>query len=130
MLRNGWFGRVNAAHETIAARFGGPKHEGGSGAAELRRRLRGRGKGADDKIGDPSRWLDAAPREPVPLRHQKRQAALALSPREYSCLRAVTAEDSQPFCDRAASQAAARGLTETNLARLLTDKALKARRRP
>ena len=73
--------------------------------------------------------LDAAQREPVVIRRQKRDVAVVLSPREYNRLRALTAEDFQQFCDRVASQAAARGLTEAKFARLLTDDPPKARRR-
>jgi prevent-host-death family protein len=73
--------------------------------------------------------LDAAQHEPVVIRRQKRDAVVVLSPREYDRLLAVAAADFQQFCDRVASQAATRGLTESKLNRLLTDEAPKARRR-
>lgn len=73
--------------------------------------------------------LDAAQREPVVIRRQKRDVAVLLSTHEYDRLRALNVEEFEQFCDRVASQAAARGLTEGKLARLLTDEVPKARRR-
>lgn len=73
--------------------------------------------------------LDAAQREPVVIRRQKRDVAVLLSTYEYDRLRALNVEEFEHFCDRVASQAAARGLTEGKLARLLTDEVPKARRR-
>jgi prevent-host-death family protein len=72
--------------------------------------------------------LDAAQREPVVIRRQKRDIAVILSPREYQRLRALNAEEFQEFCERVANQAAARGLTKRKLAQLLADDAPKARR--
>lgn len=73
--------------------------------------------------------LDAAQREPVVIRRQKREVAVLLSPHEYDRLRALNVEEFEQFCDRVARQAAARGLTERKLARLLTNEVPKARRR-
>jgi prevent-host-death family protein len=63
--------------------------------------------------------LDAAQREPVVIRRQKREVAVLLSRREYDRLRALNVEEFQRFCDRVASRAAERGLTESKLAKLL-----------
>ncbi|MBI2752554.1 MAG: type II toxin-antitoxin system Phd/YefM family antitoxin [Betaproteobacteria bacterium] len=65
--------------------------------------------------------LDAAQREPVTIRRQKRDVAVLLSPREYDRLRAVNAAEFQRFCDRVARDAAARGLTAKKLAGILAD---------
>jgi prevent-host-death family protein len=65
--------------------------------------------------------LDAAQREPVMIRRQKRDVAVLLSPREYDRLRALNVEEFQLFCDRIAERAAARGMTEEKLAELLAD---------
>ena len=73
--------------------------------------------------------LDRAQHEPIVIRRQKRDVAVVLSPREYDHLRALNVADFQQFCDRVASQAAARGLTEGKLARLITHEAPKARGR-
>ncbi len=72
--------------------------------------------------------LDAAQREPVTIRRQKRSVAVLLSAHEYDRLRALNAEEFQQFCDRVAARAAARGLTERKLARLLTAHGPEARR--
>ena len=72
--------------------------------------------------------LDAAQREPVVIRRQKRDVAVLLSPQEYDRLRALNAEEFQQFCDRVAKRAAARGLTERKLAGLLANDAPKDRR--
>lgn len=65
--------------------------------------------------------LDAAQREPIIIRRQKRDVAVVLSPREYEKLRALNTAEFQRFCDRIAEQAAARGLTEDKLNELLAD---------
>ena len=65
--------------------------------------------------------LDAAQREPVVIRRQKRDVAVLLSPHEYDRLRALNAAEFQRFCDRIAENAAARGLTEKKLTKLLDD---------
>jgi prevent-host-death family protein len=73
--------------------------------------------------------LDAAQHEPVVIRRQKRDVAVLLSPREYDRLRALNAGEFQQFCDRIGRRAAARGLTESKLARLLNDEIPPARGR-
>jgi len=65
--------------------------------------------------------LDAAQREPVVIRRQKRDVAVLLSPQEYDRLRALNAAEFQKFCDRIGESAARRGLTEKKLAQLLDD---------
>jgi prevent-host-death family protein len=65
--------------------------------------------------------LDAAQREPVMIRRQKRDVAVILSPQEYDRLRALNIDEFERFCDRVAQQAAARGLTEAKLAAILQD---------
>jgi len=65
--------------------------------------------------------LDAAQREPVMIRRQNRDVAVVLSPREYDRLRALNASEFQGFCDRVSQRAAARGLTEDELAGILAD---------
>ena len=67
--------------------------------------------------------LDAAQREPVVIRRQKRDVAVVLSPREYDRLRALNTAEFQRFCDRIAEGAAARGLTDDVLDGILTDDA-------
>jgi prevent-host-death family protein len=73
--------------------------------------------------------LDAAQREPVVIRRQKRDVAVLLSVQEFDRLRALNVEEFRRFCDRVARRASARGLTESKLARLLTDDTPKAHRR-
>jgi prevent-host-death family protein len=63
--------------------------------------------------------LDAAQREPVVIRRQKRNVAVVLSLQEYERLTALNIEDFQRFCDRIGEQAKARGLTEAKLADIL-----------
>lgn len=64
--------------------------------------------------------LDAAQREPIVIRRQKRDAAVLLSPREYDRLRGLNAAEFQKFCDRVAEKAATRGLTQKKLAAILS----------
>lgn len=63
--------------------------------------------------------LDAAQREPVVIRRQKRDVAVILSMPEYERLTALNVEEFQRFCDRIGEQARARGLTEEKLAEIL-----------
>jgi prevent-host-death family protein len=63
--------------------------------------------------------LDAAQREPVVIRRQKRNVAVVLSLQEYERLTALNIEDFQRFCDRIGEQAKARGLTDEKLADIL-----------
>ncbi len=72
--------------------------------------------------------LDAAQHEPVAIRRQKRDVAVLLSPHEYDRLRGLNIGEFQQVCDRVASRAAARGLTESKLAGILADDVPKARR--
>ena len=65
--------------------------------------------------------LDAAQREPVVIRRQKRDVAVLLSPKEFERLRALNTAEIQRFCDRIAERAAARGLTEDKLTEILGD---------
>lgn len=67
--------------------------------------------------------LDAAGREPIMIRRQKRDIAIVLSPQEYDRLRAANIAEFQRFCDRIAERAAERGLTEDKLSELLADDA-------
>ncbi len=65
--------------------------------------------------------LDAAQREPVTIRRQKRDVAVLLSPQEYDRLRALNTAEFERFCDRVGERAAARGLTEDKLTEILGD---------
>ena len=65
--------------------------------------------------------LDAAQREPVMIRRQKRDVAVILSPQEYDRLRAINVEEFERFCDRVGQQAAARGLSEDELGAIVGD---------
>jgi prevent-host-death family protein len=65
--------------------------------------------------------LDAAQREPVVIRRQKRDVAVILSAEEYDRLRALNVAEFDRFCDRVAGKAAARGLTARKLQQILHD---------
>ena len=65
--------------------------------------------------------LDAAQREPITIRRQKRDVAVLLSAQEYQRLCALNTAGFQRFCDRVAERAAARGLTEDRLTEILGD---------
>jgi prevent-host-death family protein len=65
--------------------------------------------------------LDAAQREPIMIRRQKRDVAVLLSAQEYERLREFNVAEFQRFCDRIGSRAAKRGLTESKLEKLLED---------
>jgi prevent-host-death family protein len=65
--------------------------------------------------------LDAAQREPVVIRRQKRDVAVLLSPQEYDRLRALNRDEFQRFCDRIGEHAAAHGMNEDKLAKILAD---------
>jgi prevent-host-death family protein len=67
--------------------------------------------------------LDAAQREPVVIRRQKRDVAVLLSVEEYNRIRALNVAEFQRFCDRVGERAMARGLTEEKLAEILADDA-------
>ncbi len=63
--------------------------------------------------------LDAVQREPVTIRRQNREVAVVISPEDYRLLKAANIEEFQRFCDRVAEGAAAGGLTEKKLNKLL-----------
>ncbi|GJL56227.1 MAG: hypothetical protein NPIRA02_33590 [Nitrospirales bacterium] len=63
--------------------------------------------------------LDAAQREPIVIRRQKRDVAVLLSAQEYERMRAFNREEFEQFCDRVGRQAKASGLTEKKLNRIL-----------
>lgn len=63
--------------------------------------------------------LDAAQREPVVIRRQKRDVAVLMSTQEYERLRALNIDEFQRLCDRIGERAASRGLTEDKLDTLL-----------
>ena len=65
--------------------------------------------------------LDAAQREPVVIRRQKRDVAVILSTEEYDRLRAFNVAEFDRFCDRVAAKASARGLTARKLQQILRD---------
>lgn len=73
--------------------------------------------------------LDAAQREPVVIRRQRRDVAVVLSAEEYDRLRGINIAEFQEFCDRVAGKAAAGGLTEKKLSLLLASDGARARRR-
>ncbi len=60
--------------------------------------------------------LDAAQREPVVIRRQRRNVAVVLSMQEFDRLTALNVEEFQRFCDRIGEQAKARGPTEVKSA--------------
>lgn len=68
-----------------------------------------------------SALLDAAQREPVIIRRQKREVAVLLSPQEFERLRGLNIDALQRFCDQVGAQAAGRGLTEDKLVEILGD---------
>jgi prevent-host-death family protein len=59
--------------------------------------------------------LDAAQREPIVIRRQKRGVAVVLSLHEYQRLTVLNVDEFQRFCDCIGEQAQARGLTEEKL---------------
>jgi len=73
--------------------------------------------------------LDAAQREPVVIRRQRRDVAVVLSAEEYDRLRGINVAEFQAFCDRVAGKAVARGLTKRKLSLLLSGDGARARRR-
>jgi prevent-host-death family protein len=73
--------------------------------------------------------LDAAQREPVVIRRQRRDVAVVLSAEEYDRLRGLNIGEFQAFCDRVAEKAAARGMTGSKLKALLAGDGPRARRR-
>ena len=65
--------------------------------------------------------LEAAAREPVVIRKQKRDVAVVLSMEAYERLTRLNVQAFQGFCDQVGKAAAERGLTEEALNELLTD---------
>jgi prevent-host-death family protein len=63
--------------------------------------------------------IDAAAREPVVIRRQKRDVAVVMSMAEYERLTRLNVAEFQRFCDAVSERAAAQGLTEEQLADLL-----------
>ncbi|MDH4080938.1 MAG: type II toxin-antitoxin system Phd/YefM family antitoxin [Nitrospira sp.] len=66
--------------------------------------------------------LDAAQREPVMIRRQKRDVAVLLSAQEYERVCAMNREELLRFSDRVSKKVTAQGLTEANLHKILDDK--------
>ena len=66
--------------------------------------------------------LDAAQREPVTIRRQKRDVAVLLSAQEYERLRGLNIGEFEIFCDAIGERAKARGLDEAKLVRLLENR--------
>jgi prevent-host-death family protein len=65
--------------------------------------------------------LDAAQREPVMIRRQKRDVAVLLSAQEYERVCAINREEFLRFSDRVSRKAKAQGLTEQTLHEILAD---------
>ena len=65
--------------------------------------------------------LDAAQREPVVIRRQKRDVAVLMSTQEYERLSALNIDEFQRLCDRIGERASARGLTADKLDALFAD---------
>ena len=65
--------------------------------------------------------LDAAQREPVVIRRQNRDVAVVISVEDYERLRGANIEAFLQLSDKIGREAAARGLTEKKLAKLLAD---------
>jgi prevent-host-death family protein len=65
--------------------------------------------------------LDAAQREPVVIRRQKRDVAVVMSPQEYDRLRGLNVAELERLVRRVSARAKRRGLTEEKLEKLLAD---------
>lgn len=65
--------------------------------------------------------IEAAAKEPVIIRRQKRDVAVVLSVREYERLTRLNVSEFQQFCDRVGGAAKAAGMTEDKLNELLED---------
>lgn len=65
--------------------------------------------------------LDAAQREPIVIRRQKRDVAVIMSAEEYERIRRRDIDEFQKFCDRVGAEAVKRGMTEEILADILKD---------
>lgn len=65
--------------------------------------------------------LDRAQAEPVLIRRHNRDAAIVISPTEFSRLQALNSSEFDAFCDRIGLRAKKAGLTEEKLDALLSD---------
>ncbi len=65
--------------------------------------------------------IEAAAREPVVIRRQKRDVAVVLSMQEYERLVRLNVAEFQRFCDRVGASAKQAGMSETKLDELLAD---------
>ena len=65
--------------------------------------------------------LDAAQREPVMIRRQKRDVAVLLSAQEYERVCAMNRKELLRFSDRVSKHARAKGLTKETLHEILAD---------
>jgi len=65
--------------------------------------------------------LDSARIEPVLIEKHNRPAAVILSAQEYDRLRGINRAEFTLFCDRIGQQAAKEGLTEAELAAMLSE---------
>ena len=65
--------------------------------------------------------IDAAARQPVVIRRQKRDVAVVVSMREYERLVRLNVPELQQFCDKVGAGAKAAGLSEEKLDELLAD---------
>jgi prevent-host-death family protein len=65
--------------------------------------------------------IEAAAREPVVIRRQKRDVAVVLSMQEYERLVRLNVAEFQRFCDRVGASAKQAGMSEAKLAELLAD---------
>lgn len=63
--------------------------------------------------------IEAARREPVVIRRQKRDVAVVMSIDEYERLVHLNVAEFQRFCDQVGSAAESAGMTEAKLAELL-----------
>ena len=63
--------------------------------------------------------LDAAQREPVFIERDQQEVAVVVSARDYDRLTGKAAREFNALCDQIADEAAARGLTEEKLEKLL-----------
>ncbi|MGF1656971.1 MAG: type II toxin-antitoxin system Phd/YefM family antitoxin [Verrucomicrobiales bacterium] len=66
--------------------------------------------------------LEAVQREPVMIRKHNREAAVMISPAEYERLRGVNVAEFSAFCDAIGKRAKEKGLTESGLEELLSEK--------